>query len=169
MPHDKTKITMKKLFVLAIAATLLASCGSFTQTTSNTKFISTSTHTRVGVAKPITAVVADLEVSPEKITYLYIPTKAVRKGGFDNIVNCAVQEALRENGGADVLVALEQQLKYGDDGECESITITGYPAKYKNFRSPGTEYILELSKAPEAAETQAKPAAGGFGFGLKLK
>jgi hypothetical protein len=93
----------------------------------------------------------------------------VRKGGFDNIVNCAVQEALRENGGADVLVALEQQVKYGDDGECESITITGYPAKYKNFRSPGTEYILELSKAPEAADTQAKPAVGGFGLGLKLK
>ena len=127
---------MKKFFVLAIVAAVLTSCGSFTQTTSsNTKFTSTSTHTRVGVAKPITAVIADLEVSPKKITFLYIPTKAVRNGGFDNIVNCAVQEALRENGNADVLVALEQQVKYNSYGECESITVTGYPAKYKNFRS----------------------------------
>ncbi len=163
-------VTMKKLFILAIAATLLTSCGSFTQTTvSNTKFTSTSTHTRVGVAKPITAVIADLDVSPKKITFLYIPSRAVRNGGFDNIVNCAVQEALRENGDADVLVALEQQVKYNTNGECESITVTGYPAKYKNFRSPGDDYILEMSKAPAAGEAQAKPAAGGLGFGLKLK
>lgn len=163
-------VTMKKLFILAFVAIALTSCGSFTQTTvSNTKFTSTSTHTRVGVAKPITAVIADLDVSPKKITFLYIPSRAVRNGGFDNIVNCAVQEALRENGDADVLVALEQQVKYNNSGECESITVTGYPAKYKNFRSPGDNYILEMSKAPAAAGAEAKPAAGGLGFGLKLK
>ena len=162
---------MKKLFIFAIVATVLTSCGSFTQTTaSDTKFISTSTHTRVGIAKPITAVIADLEVSPNKITFLYVPTKAVRNGGFENIVNCAVQEALRENGGADVLVALEQQVKYNNSGECESITVTGYPAKYKNFRSPGDNYILEMSKSPaQSSEAQPKPTAACLGFGLKLK
>lgn len=165
---------MKKLFIFAIVATVLTSCGTMQQTPAyNTKFTSTSTYTRVGVAKPITAVIADLEVSPQKITYVYVPSRAVRKGGFDNIVNCAVQEALFENGEADVMVALEQQVKYDGDGECESITITGYPAKYKNFRSPGDAHIIELSKGTAAegkpAEAASVKPTGGLGFGFKLK
>ena len=158
---------MKKLFVLALVVATFTSCGSLMQaTTSESKFTCTATHTRVDVAKPITAVLADLEVSPRKISFLYVPSRAVRNGGFDNIVNYAVQEALRENGNADVLVALEQQVKYNTSGECESITVTGYPAKYKNFRSPGDDYLLQMPKAPAADD--AKPAAG-FGLGLKLK
>ena len=167
----KNNITMKKLFVFAAIAAFLTSCTSLAPTTTipNTKFICTATHTQVNVVNPVTALVADLEVSPDKISYSYVPSRAVRNGGFDNIVNCAVQEALRENGDADVMVALEQQVKYNDSGECESITVTGYPAKYKNFRNPGDNYAIEMSKSPAQGETQAKPAATGLGLGLKLK
>lgn len=131
---------MKKLFLLVVAATLLASCGS------QAKFTKSSTHTKISVATPITAVMADLEVSTKKISHILIPSKTVRKGGFDNIVNTAVQEALEANDNADVLVGLEKQVKYNDKGEVETIVVTGYPAKYVNFRSPGDDYLLEISK-----------------------
>jgi hypothetical protein len=55
-----------------------------------------------------------------------------------------VREALLANGNADVLVGMNTQIKYDADGQPESITVTGYPAKYVNFRSPGDEYILKL-------------------------
>lgn len=150
---------MKKLSFLLVVMALVSSCTSFT------KFTKTATHTKIGVVTPMTALMADLEVSPEKISHFYIPARTVKNGGFDNIVNCAVQEALEENGNADVLVALEKQVKYNKDGEVESIVVTGYPAKYVNFRSPGDDYIREVSKR-RPVEVPAKK--GSFLGGIKF-
>jgi hypothetical protein len=86
---------------------------------------------------------ADLEVVGEKISYFMIPSRTVLNGGEENVIKTAVREALLANGNADVLVALNTQIKYDADGQPESITVTGYPAKYVNFRSPGDEYILQ--------------------------
>ena len=72
----------------------------------------------------------------------FIPSKTVVIGGEENIINTAVREALLANGNADVLVGLEKQLKYNDKGEIESITVSGYPAKYVNFRSLQSSTIL---------------------------
>ena len=149
---------MKKLFLLVVAATLLASCGS------QAKFTKSSTHTKISVATPITAVMADLEVSTEKISHLLIPSKTVRKGGFDNIVNTAVQEALEANGNADVLVGLEKQVKYNDKGEVETIVVTGYPAKYVNFRSPGDDYLREISKGQPTEKAKSNLKLGFLKF-----
>ena len=44
------------------------------------------------------------------------------------------------------MVGLEKQIKYNSKGEVESITVSGYPATYVNFRSPGDDYLLEISK-----------------------
>ena len=147
---------MKNLSILTIALFVLTSC-------SMAKFTKTATHTVVGVAKPITAVMADLEVSPVKISHLFIPSKTIKKGGTDNVVNCAVQEALEANDNADVLVALEKQIKYNKKGEVESVVVTGYPAKYVNFRSPGDDYIREISK------TQPVSGSSNNSFLGKLK
>ncbi len=149
---------MKKLFVLAVSVAMFMGC------TPQAKLITSSTHTKIGAAEPVAAVFADLDVAPAKISHLYIPTKTVRQGGYDNIVNSAVSEALASNGGADVLVALETQVKYNTKGEVESIAVSGYPAKYVNFRSPGDEYLREASKA-QAASSSAPSFLGG----LKLK
>lgn len=102
-------------------------------------------------SKPIkiSDIVADLEVSPNKITYFYVPSKAVSKHGYANILQTAVREALIANGNADVLVHLDEQTKLDSDGEVESITISGYPAKYVNFRSVNEKYILEMAKLYE--------------------
>lgn len=154
---------MKKLFIFAILIAVLSSCGSMGSMGSMAKFTKTSTYTGIDVVRPITALMADLEVSSEKISYLFIPSQTVKTGGFENVLNCAVQEALEKNGNADVLVALEKQIKYNKKGEIESIVITGYPAKYVNFRSPGDDYLLEMSKAQPAA------TSGGKSFLEKLK
>lgn len=136
---------MKKIivpFAIAMVA-LLTSCGSFGP---KAMVKTTATHTQVSAATPIVAVFADLEVSPNKISYFYLPSKTVARGGYDNVVNSAVREALANNGNGDVIVGLETQVKYNEKSEIESITITGYPAKYVNFRNPGDDYLKEISK-----------------------
>ena len=147
---------MKKLVILFAVALGVCSCGV---TSLEPKLVSTATHTKVSVAQPVVAVFADLEVSPKKITFSYHPSKIVIKGGVDNVVNSAVREALWSNGNADVMVGLETQVKYNADGEPEYVTITGYPAKYVNFRSPGDDYLRTIG--PSATkEVEASPRVG---------
>ena len=73
----------------------------------------------------------DLEVSPVRVSVTFMTTKYMRDGGLENCKNAAIQDLLKKNGNADVLVAPE----YNYDKDLYSITVSGYPAKYKNFRS----------------------------------
>ena len=86
------------------------------------------------VQPEVTGLVADLKVCTEKITYFMVPSKAVVQGGVENVIKTAVSEALVANGNGDVLVSLNCQIKYDRNGVPESITVTGYPASYVNFR-----------------------------------
>jgi hypothetical protein len=150
---------MKKLFfLLLVIAMSLSACSPVA------KLINTSSYNEVTVANPVAAVFADLEVSTEKITYFMIPSKIVLRGGYNNVVETAVREALLANGNADVLVALEKQIKYGNDGQIESITVTGYPAKYVNFRSPGDEYLRTI----QTTTTEVTTSEGGFFGKIKI-
>lgn len=92
-----------------------------------------------------------------------MPSKTVVMGGYDNVINTAVREALLANGNADVLVALETQIKYDKEGQIESVTVTGYPAKYVNFRNPGDEYLKRISAS---ASSESDSQSGLLG---KLK
>lgn len=148
---------MKKSLFIIVAA-MFASC-SVTAPATMAKLTNTSTHSKMQIVQPTVAVLADLEVSPNKITYFFLPSQTVVNGGFDNVVNTAVREALIANGNADVLVALEQQVKYTAEGAVESITVSGYPAKYINFRSPGDEYLRELAKSSAKNESKAQSGA----------
>lgn len=141
---------MKKLLFLSIVALFATGCNLTKLTNSSTK------------KQPVAAVFADLNVSPTKVTHFYIPTKTVVRGGYDNIINTAIREALLNNGDADVFVGLETQVKYNKKGLIESVTITGYPATYTNFRNPGDDY---LSTMP-AEEPKEK---GGFSLKLGKK
>ena len=145
---------MKNLFITAFAiAMLVTSCSS------PVKLMNSSTYKKVSVAQPVVAVFADLDVSPEKITYFLLPSKTVIKGGYDNVINTAVREALLANGNSDVLVALETQVKYDKDGQIESVTVTGYPARYVNFRNPGDDYLKTISPS----STELAPQGGLLG------
>ena len=162
---------MKKIFTLVAVATMFTACS--VSSLSMARLENTSTHTKVQVVQPVAAVLADLDVAPNKISYFFLPSQTVVKGGFDNVVNTAIREALIANGNADVLVALEQQVKYGADGNVESITVSGYPAKYVNFRTPGDEYLRELAKESNKTNDkqpqQPQQGVSLLGFGSKNK
>ena len=150
---------MKKSFLLmAITSVMMLASCSMLGPKSLVK--TTASHTRISTATPVVAVFADLDVSPNKISYFYIPSTTVAAGGLDNVVNSAVHEALIANNNADVLVGLETQVKYNDKGVIESITVTGYPAKYVNFRNAGDDYLRKME-----VNTAVKSETSG---GLKL-
>ena len=86
--------------------------------------------------------VADLEVSKDRISFTYEPSREVRRGGDQNVIKAAIREALRVNGGGDVLVDLEYitiskcSIKFFySKSAIRQITVSGYPAKYTNFHS----------------------------------
>lgn len=175
---------MKKLSLcfMLVVSSLFVSCGALMPTATTTtstetqsaKLVNSATYTGASVVQPVAAVLADLEVSPEKILFLYIPSNTVLQGGEANVINSAVREALLSNGNADVLVALEKQVKYGPNGKIESITVTGYPAKYVNFRSPGDDYLRSMQPQTDGgkkqdAKAQSQPSAtSGVGSLLGL-
>lgn len=82
---------------------------------------------------------ADLEISDQKISYTYVPNKRDRKKGMNHCLSNATAAALKENGNADVLVERQYQavVKYKLFGlirKIKTVTVTGYPGTYKNFR-----------------------------------
>lgn len=120
---------MKKLILTSFVVVLaMTSCSTVYKTAS-----------KRDVSAPLAAaVISDLEVSNQKITYTLVPSKKVRKGGLKNCINTAISEALAKNGGGDVLIETQEAIvqRFGFMGKkIKSVTVTGYPAKYKNFRS----------------------------------
>ena len=123
---------MKKfLFALLVSAFAMTSCSTVKKTAT------------IHNVKPTlaSAVLTDLEVSNQKITYTYIPTNDVRRGGAANCISTAIHEALVANGG-DVLIETQTAtVERTWSRKIKSVTITGYPAKYKNFRSADTQTL----------------------------
>ena len=116
---------MKKLLFLICVVCAFSSCSTIRNS---------ATHKTVNV-QPISALTADIDVYSPRITYTMKPDRKVRRGGFENVKSTAVREALQQNGNGDVLVGLETQIKYSPSKKIMSVVITGYPAKYKNFRN----------------------------------
>ena len=124
---------MKKFFILACIALAVSSCQTIR---------STATHKTVDI-QPIGALFADLDVSTNRISYTMVPHRRVQRGGFENVKSTAIREALQNNGGGDVLVNLEIQTKttrFLFWRRVNSITVSGYPAKYTNFTNPDKSY-----------------------------
>lgn len=121
---------MKKKFILAVAAiaTLgLVSCSSIRHT-ATTKPVDTEV---------VSHTTADLEVAPQKISYTFRPSKAVRRTGEKAVIKTAVAEALKANGNADVMVGFQYEIKktrnFFGKTNIKYVTVEGYPATYKNF------------------------------------
>ncbi|MBR6054385.1 MAG: hypothetical protein IKP46_03495 [Bacteroidales bacterium] len=150
---------MKKLIFLLAVAAFVASCGSASQTPT---LKNSATYSKGVAAMVVTPMQADLQmVSAKKINYYLEVSENVRAGGLDNVIATAVKEALDVYGG-DVLLGLETQMSYNSEGKIMSINITGFPAKYVNFR-PATDL-------PPVAPEKAEAKSGGPGlpiFGKK--
>lgn len=117
---------MKKLFFACVAVLAFTSCStsvSYTATTGKS------------AASLLSATVADLEVSPERVTATITPSKAIQRGGEENVKQAVEQEALKGTK-ADLLVDPEFTItRSGFKKKITSITVSGRPAKFKNFRS----------------------------------
>ena len=148
---------MKHINLLALAAILVlaASCSS------TAKLMNTATYQRIDFQPYVTPLQVDLEVSPKKVDYFMIVSKTVAAGGYNNVIATAVKEALDANGGGDVIVGLQTQIKYSETGEFESVNVTGYPARYINFRSN--------DQLPMRPATVQDETTGGFPFLGKKK
>lgn len=114
---------MKKLFLCAsvFAALTLASCSSV-------KHTSTTLDVATNVCSQSTA---NLQVSPNKISYTYTPSKEVLRGGA--VIETAVAEALHANGNADILVAPQYEIKRKGK-KIQYVIVEGYPACYVNVQ-----------------------------------
>lgn len=85
------------------------------------------------------ATVADLKVTDHRITYTMQPSKEIQRAGLSNVKQAAIQEALTQNGNADVMVEPEFVISMKNNfifgKEVSSITVTGRPAYFQNFRT----------------------------------
>lgn len=119
----------KALALLAFVVVAMSSCDTLNKT-ARTADISSSIQN---------ATVADLEVS-DRISYTMNPVpKDIQRGGMENVKQAAEAEALEKKGGnADILlepqyVLVKKKTFFGS--KVESVTVSGRPARYKNFRT----------------------------------
>mgnify|MGYP003502709721 FL=1 len=125
---------MKKLLVLAGFALTMASCTTVTKTATTANVPSSL----------LSATVADLEVSNDRVTFEYVPSVEVRRGGPANVKRAAEQELLNTKAkGYDLIVEPQYtmyQTSYFIFGKkISKIVVSGRPAKYKNFHSLGDD------------------------------
>lgn len=157
---------MKRILFFLMTVIAISSCGAAINTTAyesplinlpknGAKIINSATYQQLNYQPYVTPVQVDLKVSPEKISYSMAVTKTIRMGGYDNVVATAVKEALEAHGSGDVLVGIQTQVKYNDAGEIESISITGFPASYINFRSNDTLLPI-MTSSPTAPSTETR-------------
>lgn len=127
-----------KLFVLGAAIALMASC-------TTTKSVSSTTSTARTLDPETPELVADLEVANMKVTGEF---KA--DFGTDEAVN---EQMLKDNAvynalktmKADVLVAPQYHVVKETSGrKYYTVTVTGYPAFYRNFRPMPVERIANI-------------------------
>ena len=149
------KISMR-IHALALCTIVLAtvSCAS------SRKVLTTATHTGANIQMAVTTLRADLKLVGKKISYYMPVSEAVRRGGKENVIAAAIKEALDANGG-DVIVGLETVLSYNEDGQIESVVVTGFPAFYINFRNDDS-----IPPALSGSEQSNLDKQGGF---LKIK
>ncbi len=123
---------MKKLLLIPAFVVLTASCSVIHRAQADV----------TDVYSPVveTTTMATLEVSPEKISYRYVPDrKSAKSLSMKQLLQNAVYAALEENGKADELVEVSYSIaaKRGFfSNRIRSIDVSGYPAYYVDFREP---------------------------------
>lgn len=125
---------MKKFLVISMAAFVMAFASSCSVNRAMVK------STEVNHPSVETATMASLDISKKRITYTYTPTTTDSKNLSESkLIQNAVFKALEANGNADVLVQVNSMvhMRKGLFGSrVKSITVSGYPAYYVDFREP---------------------------------
>ncbi len=122
---------MKRLIYLLVSVLLFASCTVF----------KSSIQTTAVKAPVFSATAASLQVAETPITFTYTPSEyEKRHSSLETILENASYQALVEKSAGDVLIQLSYKVEGKGFGrtvrKIKRITITGYPAKYVDFRTP---------------------------------
>lgn len=130
----------KMIFAAAVVAVIgMSSCSSIHHTAA-TENVDTELYNRT---------TADLDVADKTISYTFEPTKAHQRAGMKSMKSAAITKALEANGGGDLIVAPQFEIKqrrglFGT--KVKSITVKGHPASYKKFH-PTTKAEAEVISA----------------------
>lgn len=136
----KNRLHFFHLAIAVVAIAFLAtSCGSERVYTR----INKNSYTNPSSCDIQTRVIADLDISPKRISYTYTVPKKDEKSQFEYLKQDCVREALAVNDSSDVLVDPRFSTNFNSTLNTGSglrsrnltITVTGFPAKYKNLRS----------------------------------
>lgn len=131
---------MKKIFTMAAVA-VIAALGMSSCTT-----ISNSAYTQKVDSSITNRSYANLEVSPNVITYKFDCNWEYSRAGEKSCKQAAVMKALQANGGGDLIVNPQFEVKktrhiFGK--RIEYVIVTGHPATYKNVH-PMTQQEAEI-------------------------
>lgn len=139
---------MKKIVPVLVALVFaFVSCGTAKQA----KLMNSASYSAGQASFIVTPLCADLKVDGKKVSYFMPVSSNIAAGGLQNVINTAVKEVLEQSGHADALVGLQTQVKYNEDGAIESIAITGYPAKYVNFRNVPEGTVVPVTVPEETS------------------
>lgn len=131
---------MKNLFAIGALAILLSSCATH-------KALVNTTSVKHPVIESTT--MATVDVDQKRISYTYVPTKPDAKALSEaQLIQNAMYMALSTNGNADVLVKVNSFVTYkiGLFGKrVKSVSISGYPAHYTDFREPTDADLKSVS------------------------
>lgn len=139
---------MKNYLHFSIVAAVVAVAFLATSCGSSYEYFTLQKKTPVASCDIHTSVVADLEISPKRISFSIVPPEE-NKYKEDICKALCMRAALAANDSAEVLVdpqftvdrkASKDQYNQTREREITKVTITGYPAKYKNIRSVATPY-----------------------------
>ena len=147
---------MKKFLLLACVAFGLTSCVTTVKTA---KVADTK-------GQLLSATVADLEVSPIRVTYTMTPSKEIQRAGLNNVKQAVIQECLVKNGNGDVLVdpefIIEQESRWIFGKSITSITFSGHPARYKGYHSLGDNVWTDPVFRAGYSNGVGRPSGGGL-------
>lgn len=158
---------MKKISIISVGllGLLLTSCttaGIF------------KTATTLGTASSVTSLtIADLDVSPERVTHTFYPSEDVQRGGEDNVRRAAEAEVLAAHNNADVLVdaqfvVTKESGSLFSKPKITSVTVTGHPAHYKNFHSvPAEVWDEAIAAATTVGHSNTEAKSGEIGSDSK--
>ncbi len=139
---------MKKIFLFTVIA--LGACLSACKAPSSMYSTRTARTQEMPVETWSSWTTADLEVSDQRVKLtVAVPQNDNMMVSVEQYKENAVGELL-EKSNADVLVNPLFKLDYRN-GRLESITVSGYPAKHRNFRTISyeeqTKYLIDKSKS----------------------
>lgn len=147
---------MKRLVLFFAMMLMLSSC--------SVVYRSNGDVAKVNFPAVETATFATIEVSPCKIQYHYIPDKKTAKSlSMKQLLQNAIFNALQENGNADALVQVNYSVatKRGFFKRVvKSITVSGYPATYVDFREPTEEDLNRIETLSRVRENEDSGSNG---------